>query len=138
MLTIQRVMPVFPAKFHVAIRPVLLLAGLAAVAPPSTASAQDDAPARVRVGIGAKTSPEFPGAASNRFGPLIDVSIASGTEPFDFEAPDDSFDIDLISNGGFSAGPVLALQRGRKNSEVGAPVGKVSRQSRLGASSSFK
>lgn len=89
------------------------------------ANAQDEATTRVRVGLGASYSPKFPGADKNEFGPLVDVSIARGTELFDFEAPDDSFDIDLFSGERFSAGPVLALQGSRKNSDVGAPVGKV-------------
>lgn len=105
--------------------PVLLLAGFAGVAFQSPAFAQDDTTRRVRIGFGAKSTPEFPGAASNQFGPLIDVSIANGAEPFGFEAPDDSFDIRLIREGKFSAGPVLALQGSRKNSDVGARVGKV-------------
>lgn len=89
------------------------------------AHAQEEPTTRVRVGLGLKTSPKFPGADNNALGPLVDVSIGRGTEPFDFEAPDDSFDIDLISDDRFSAGPVLALQGSRKNSDVGAPVGKV-------------
>jgi len=103
----------------------LLLVGLASLAFGSRASAQDDATTRVRIGVGAKSAPEFPGAASSQLGPLIDLSIANGAEPFRFEAPDDSFDIRLIRKAKFSAGPVLALQGSRKNSDLGAKVGKV-------------
>lgn len=102
------------------------------------AHAQEEPTTRVRVGLGAKISPKFPGADKNEFSPLVDVSIGRGTEPFDFEAPDDSFDIDLISDDRFSAGPILALQGSRKNSEVGAPVGKVPTTIEAGAFVQFQ
>ena len=113
---------------------VILLGGLAAIlVPVSQANAQDDGSKRIRVGLGAELTPKFPGADDHRIGPMFDLSFARVGETFDFEAPDDSFDIGLISTNGFSAGPVLNLERSRKNSDVGAPVGKVSTTIEAGA-----
>ena len=112
---------------------VLLGAIAALVVPFAQAHAQDDGTTRVRIGLGGKFTPKYPGAEENRFGPLFDFSLARGAEPFEFGAPDDSFDIELISTNGFSFGPALALQGSRKNSDVGAPVGKVSTTIEAGA-----
>lgn len=89
------------------------------------ALAQDGGDRRVRVGIGGQTKPEYIGADKNEWAPLFDFSMTSGSDPFDFEAPDDNFDIALFKTNGFSAGPVAAYQSGRKNKDVGADVGKV-------------
>lgn len=112
---------------------VLLGALAALVVPFVPAHAQEEGTTRVRVGLGGSFSPKYPGAEDNRFGPLFRFSIARDGEPFGFGAPDDSFDIDLISTNGFSFGPALAIQSSRKNSDVGAPVGKVSTTVEAGA-----
>lgn len=91
----------------------------------SPAVAQDEENIRVRVGLGGQSVPKFIGADRNEWAPLWDVAVKRGTGPFDFEAPDDSFDITLVSMQGFSAGPVANLQGGRTNSEAGAPLGKL-------------
>ena len=110
------------------------LAGLSALTLfAGTAAAQDSATHRVRVGIGAQVQPEYPGADKSSVGPLVDVSVARQGEPFEFGAPDDSFDISLVDTGGFSAGPALALTGKRKESDVGAPVGTVGRTVEVGA-----
>lgn len=114
----------------------LLLAFVAGAAPTSPAYAEKE-PIRVRAGLGPDWSPKFPGADENKLGPLIDVSIAKGDKLFDFEAPDDSFDIEVVSVGRFSAGPVANLQSSRKNSDVGALVGKVSTTIEAGGFAEF-
>src|SRR3990170_7227909 len=92
----------------------------------SPAVAQEDKEdLRVRVGAGAQLRPEFKGADDTEFAPLFDVDIAKGSNPFRFEAPDDSFGIRLISNENFAAGPAAKIEGSRKNKDVGAPVGKV-------------
>jgi outer membrane protein len=58
--------------------------------------------------------------------PLFDFDVARGDKPFNFEAPDDSFAIPLISSNGFAAGPAANVEGSRKEKDVGAPVGKVS------------
>lgn len=104
----------------------ILLGGLVALAiPMSQAQAQGEGTMRVRVGLGAQTTPKYPGADKNQILPFWDLSMARGDDVFDFDAPDDSFDIDIVSSNGFSAGPVLNFQSSRKESDVGAPVGKV-------------
>lgn len=97
------------------------------------AVAQQKPDLRIRVGLGAQLRPEFIGAKDRSVGPLWDVDVASGTEPFRFEAPDDSFGIILFKSGGFSFGPAANLQGTRKESDVGAPVGKVSTTIEAGA-----
>jgi MipA family protein len=117
----------------------VLLCGLVAlIVPVSQAAAQDGAPTRVRAGLGVDFTPEYPGADGNAIGPMFDFSLARDGEQFSFEAPDDSFDIGLISAGGFAAGPVLNLERSRKESDVGAPVGKVSTTVEAGVFAQFR
>lgn len=99
---------------------------LLAVLPSWTiAHAQENRDLRVRIGVGAQARPTFTGADKHKVSPYWDIDIAHGTEEFRFEAPDDSFGIAAISRHGFSAGPAANLGRSRKNSDVGAPVGKI-------------
>ncbi len=107
-----------------ALSAALLVAG-AALLPMTPAFAQDSDDLRIRVGAGAQSRPQYVGADSNEFAPLFDFAMKRGTEQFDFGAPDDSFDIKLYSQNGFSVGPVANYQSGRKNSDVGEPVGRV-------------
>lgn len=90
------------------------------------AVAQDENDYRVRVGAGGQIQPKFIGADDTSVRPLFDFDLARGTNPFPFEAPDDSFGIRLFSKGGFAIGPAANIQSKRKESDVGAPVGKVS------------
>ena len=99
----------------------------------SAASAQDSDDYRVRVGLGAQVRPEFIGADDTDVAPLFDLDVARGANPFKFEGPDDSFGISLISKGGFSFGPAANIESSRKNSDVGAPVGKVKTTFEAGA-----
>jgi outer membrane protein len=103
----------------------LLLVGVALLPAWSAASAQDNRDLRVRVGLGAELRPQYPGADKDKIGPLLDVSIAHGTDPFKFKAPDDSSGLALVSTKGFSFGVAGNLVGARRNSDVGAPVGKV-------------
>lgn len=102
-----------------------LLALFATLIPVLPARARDASDYRVRVGLGGQSRPEYISADKNEWAPLVDISVAKGNAMFDFEAPDDNFDIKLFSTGGFSFGPVANVQSGRKNSDVGAPLGKV-------------
>ena len=103
---------------------LLLLAG-AAVLIASPAPAQDENDLRVRVGLGGQLKPDFIGSDDVELRPLWDLDLARGTDPFPFESPDDSFGIRLFSKGGFTAGPAANVEWKRKESDVGAPVGKV-------------
>ena len=49
------------------------------------------------------------------------------------DAPDDNFSPKLIGSGGFAAGPVAAIEGSRKESDVGAPVGRVGTTVEIGA-----
>lgn len=104
----------------------------------SPAHAQDDDNWRVRVGLGAQLQPEFVGADDHEVAPLLDLDFARGANPFRFEAPDDSFGIRLISGDKFSAGPAANIEGSRKNSDVGAPVGKVSTTFEAGAFAEYQ
>ena len=103
----------------------LLLAGAAVLLLSTPAAAEDGDDLRVRVGLGAQLKPEFIGAENYGIGPLFDLDFARGDNPFPFEAPDDGFGIKLFSSGRFAAGPVANIEWKRKDSDVGAPVGKV-------------
>ena len=116
---------------------LILLACAAALLAPSPARAQDSKDYRVRVGLGAQLRPEFKGADDSEIAPLWDVDIARGTDPFRFEAPGDSFGIRLISGKMFAAGPAANIEGSRKNSDVGAPVGKVPTTLEAGAFAEF-
>ena len=103
----------------------LLLAAAVGLTVSSPAAAQDNNDIRVRVGLGGQLEPKFIGSDDVEFGPLWDIDLARGTNPFPFESPDDSFGIRLFSKGGFTAGPAANVEWKRKESDVGAPVGKV-------------
>ena len=117
---------------------LLLPTCAAAVLAASPAGAQDSDDYRVRIGLGAQLQPEFKGADGTEVAPLWDFAIARGSNPFRFEAPDDGFDIALISASGFSAGPAAKIESSRKNSDVGAPVGKVSMTFEAGAFAQYE
>jgi outer membrane protein len=107
---------------------LLIAAGLAA-----PAAAQEAAPWRTRVTVGAQVKPQYPGAEDVSIQPLIDIDRARGDTPFEFEAADDSFGVTLLRSHGFSVGPVIALVGSRKPEDVGAAVPKVDRTVELGA-----
>lgn len=111
-----------------------LIIALAAILPAwSAADAQDSRDLRVRIGLGAQVLPEFIGADGRTVAPLVQVNVARGTNPFSFGAPDDSPSIAILSKGGFSFGPAVNIERRRRESDVGAPVGSVSRTYEVGA-----
>jgi outer membrane protein len=103
---------------------------LAALLLPATAASAETW--RVRVGLGAQIQPEFPGSDSLEVLPYPTISVAKGDKPFGFGAHDDSFDLELISTGGFSAGPAASFSPRRDESDVGAPVGDVDRTVEVG------
>ena len=112
---------------------LLPIASTALLLAPAPALAQDSDDFRVRVGLGAQLRPEFVGADGTQVAPLWDIDVARGSNLFRFEAPDDSFAIPLFESGGFSAGPAAAIASKRKESDVGAPVGKVDTTFEAGA-----
>lgn len=106
---------------------------LAALAMPFAAAAQDGEGSRTRVALGAQAVPEFPGADSHKWRPLVDFERASGDETFEFEAPDDSFGFAVLRSGGFSAGPVIDIVGSRTPGRLGAALPKVGTSVELGA-----
>ena len=115
-------------------RNVVTFAALAALAVPfAPLQAQVIETLRIRVGLGAQTTPKWIGADGNDWSPYPSFSIARGDEPFGIGAPDDNFSPKVFGSGGFAVGPVAALEGSRKDSEVGAPVGKVPATFELGA-----
>jgi outer membrane protein len=110
-----------------------LIASAAVLTPLSAAIAQDADDLRIRVGLGAQLRPEFIGADDSDVAPLFHINIAHGTKEFSFGAPDDSPSIALVSSDGFSFGPAGNIEGRRRNSDVGAPVGSVSRTFEAGA-----
>src|SRR5438045_1892231 len=102
-----------------------LLVAVALLPAWSAASAQDKSDLRVRVGAGAQLRPQYPGADVDKIGPLLGLSFAHGIDPFKFKAPDDSSGLALVSSNGLTFGPAVNFVSGRKDSDVGAPVGRV-------------
>lgn len=100
--------------------------------------AQDGDGYRVRVGAGAQVRPEWPGSDDHEILPLFDIDIARGDNIFRFEAPDDSFGIEVMNQSGFSFGPVANFVPSRKNSDVGVPLGKVKSTFELGAYAQYQ
>jgi outer membrane protein len=82
--------------------------------------------------------PEFIGADGTRVAPLVRVNFARGTNEFKFGAPDDSTGIAVVSKDGFSFGPAGNVQWSRRDSDVGAPVGKVRTTLEAGAFAQYE
>jgi len=116
----------------------LLLAAVLVGPAWGAAYGQDSDDLRVRVGAGAQLRPEFVGADKSEFAPLFDLDFAKGSNEFGFEAPDYSFGIPVISSGGLRFGPAANLASKRKESDVGAPVGKVPTTFEAGAFASYQ
>ena len=102
------------------------------------AAAQDSNDIRIRLGLGPQYRPEFIGADDSEVAPMWDIDIARGTEQFRFEAPDDSLAIPVVSENGFSFGPVANLESGRKKSDLGAPFDKVPMTIEAGAYAQYQ
>ena len=102
------------------------------------ATAQDSHDIRVRLELGAQVQPEFIGANGTRVAPLFHANSARGTNQFKFGAPDDSPSIAVVSKDGFSFGPAANIQWSRRNSDVGAPVGKVPTTFEAGAFAQYE
>src|SRR4051812_35579587 len=115
----------------------LACAALLAFSTP-VAAQNDDNDFRLRVGLGGQIKPSYVGSDNTDVLPFFDLDLARGNNPFAFEAPDDVFSIRLFSKGGFAAGPTANLQGKRKESDVGAPVGKVSRTVEVGGFAEYQ
>jgi outer membrane protein len=112
------------------IKPILSAALVSGVLLACPAFAQSDSartkePLRVRVGLGAKIVPRFPGSDDTSIKPLWDFAITRGSKPFDFEAPDESFGFPLLRTSGFEFGPAINLESSRRRKHVGAAVDEV-------------
>lgn len=110
-------------------RRAALIAGVAATVLAVPAAAQDEAeedePRRTRIALGPQLYPSYPGSDSHDIGPYVDFSRTRGDEPFDFEAPDQSFGFSFGDDDGFSAGPVVNFEGSRTAEDVGAALPKV-------------
>src|SRR5690606_21715628 len=112
----------------------IALATLAVAAPAAAQSADGTRePIRTRVYLGPQLSPSSPGAKDLSFGPFIDVSRARGNEPFDFEAPDESFGFSILEAGGFEFGPSLGFEGKRKRDDLDLPLHEVGFSFEVGA-----
>ncbi|MDQ3144850.1 MAG: MipA/OmpV family protein, partial [Pseudomonadota bacterium] len=116
----------------------LLIAAMILFPAPTAAYAQEKENLRVRVGLGAQLRPDYYGADEREAAPLFDLDIARGDDLFKFEAPDDRFSIALINKNGFSFGPAASIASGRKDSDVGAPLGKVKTTLEAGAFAQYQ
>lgn len=94
---------------------------------------EDRAPFRTRIGLGPQLVPSYPGSDEVSVRPLVEVARARGDEPFEFEAPDESFGFPLLRSGGFAAGPAIGFEGKRSAEDVGAALPKVGFTFELGA-----
>jgi outer membrane protein len=116
-----------------------LIVATAALLPAwSAAFAQESSDIRVRVGLGAQLQPEFIGADKDNVTPLFHINTARGDHEFSFSAPDDSPGISILSTDGFSFGPAGNIIARREQSDVGAPVGNISRTFQAGAFAQYE
>jgi outer membrane protein len=118
-------------------RPLLAAAALPCALFSTNAAAQvgeseTKEPRRVRVALGPQLVPAYPGADNVSLSPLIDVAVARGNEPFDFEAADESIGFPVLQAGGFSVGPVFNFQTGRKRNESHSGIDEVGTTIELG------
>lgn len=77
---------------------------------------------RIRIGLGPRFVPSWPGSDEHSIGPLVEFSRAGPGEQFAFEAPDESFGFDLYRSGGFSIGPSAGIQGKRESQDVGGAL----------------
>jgi outer membrane scaffolding protein for murein synthesis (MipA/OmpV family) len=101
------------------------LAAFAALLLSVPAAAQESAPQRTRIALGPQFYPSYPGSDDFDLGPLIDYERKPVGVEFEFEAPDESFDLALIDSNGFSFGPALNWEGARSAKDVGTELPKV-------------
>lgn len=118
--------------FATAALPCALLPDHAAAQAADPEPTEAKEPRRVRVALGPQFGPAFPGADNVSLSPLVDVAVARGSEPFDFEAADESFGFPVFKAKGFSIGPALNFQTGRKRSESHVDISEVRTTIELG------
>ncbi len=109
-----------------------LLASSGAAHAQSAAEADRDAPRRVRVALGPQLIPNYPGSDKVSLSPLVDVAVARGSDPFEYEAADESFGIPVIRTARFAIGPAFNLQTSRRRSETGPGIDEVGTTVELG------
>lgn len=114
-----------------------LMAAFALLAP-GAALAQDKPDLRVRAGLGAQVKPKFLGSDEFRIAALPSIDIAKGDEEFSFDAADDGISVPLVKTGDFSFGPSANLAQGRKDKDVGAPLGRVKTTIELGGFAQYQ
>ena len=115
-----------------------LIGWMILVAASSAVTAQENRDIRVRAGLGAQVRPDYYGADKTVVTSLFDIDIARGDNLFKFEAPDDHLAIAVINKDGLSIGPAANIASSRKDSDVGAPLGKVKTTIEAGAFAQYQ
>jgi outer membrane protein len=83
-------------------------------------------------------TPRHPGSDDLQPSAMVNLDIARGDTPFRFEAPDDSFGIDLVRSGGLSLAPVANFEDSRTAKDVGTDLPKVGFSLELGGAVRFQ
>ena len=86
------------------------------------AAAQDDtppSPRRTRVILGPQLVPNNPGSDIVAVRPYIDIARVRGTDPFAYEAPDESPGISIYRRDGLSFGPAFGFEGKRRSRDTG-------------------
>jgi len=105
--------------------PIAAVLTICLAAPAFAQDTGDEGARRTRIAAGAQLYPSYPGSDSFDIGPMFDLDRARGTEPFDFEAPDESFGFSVVDLGGVRFGPAINFEGARSAKDVGAPLPKV-------------
>lgn len=122
----------FRPIFAAAALPCALIATNASAQTGEAETKEAKEPRRIRVALGPQFVPAYPGADNLSLSPLVDVAVARGNEPFDFEAADESFGFPVIKTKGFSFGPAFNFQTGRKRNESHVGIDEVGTTIELG------
>ena len=119
---------------------IILAPLMASLALTTAASAQDDdgEGKRTRIAVGPQVVPSWPGASDVSIRPFFDIDSASGEQPFEFEAPDESIGLTILKTGGLSFGPSLGFEGARKSDDVGGNLPEIDFSVEIGAFANYE
>jgi MipA family protein len=119
-------------------RLLLASAVLLGAGPALAQDEEDRRPFRTRIELGPQLVPSYPGSDEVSVRPFLGVARARGDDPFEFEAPDESFGLSLLRAGGFAFGPAIGFEGERDPEDVGAPLPKVDFTFEMGAFAQYQ
>lgn len=107
------------ARLRPKISSAFALAVLALIPIPAEAQDDDEGAREIRVTLGPRLIPSFPGAREVRLRPYVDLSRRRGDQSFPFRAPDENPSKAIYNRGGLAFGPALGFVGNRSRGDVG-------------------